>query len=165
MKKFSIGNYNPILKICETSWIEIIESDSLSESDDRNNNNNNNNEYEDSRDLNSFMRIVSYKGNRKRYGNKRYEKLVLNENNATKQEKSLKQGRYCGTLFNFLSSYYSTRKHLTIRYVTLNVEKSNDLFEFEVSFHLPQSLSPHLFSKQKFKLSNMNLKRKKNYNI
>jgi len=70
----------------------------------------------------------------------------------------LKPGRFCGSLNNLLSNYYSSKRHLVIKYLNLNYNErnSNDFFEFEITFHNSNQLNPHLFSKQKSKL---NLKR------
>lgn len=152
LRKFSVGNFNAQLGVCENSWIEIKESDIQV------------NDYEEyvdeaeSRDLNSYMRIVSFEGNRKRHGHKRAKRLdrvFLNEHNATKYKKTLKPGKFCGSLHNFLNSYYSNKKYLIIKYFVQKLSQSKDVFEFEISYHSTSSLNPHSFSKQKLKFNSI----------
>ena len=59
-------------------------------------------------------------------------------------------------MINLLSNYYSSKRHLIIKYLNLNYnqQNSNDFFEFEITFHNSNQLNPHSFSKyQKSKLT------------
>lgn len=70
-----------------------------------------------------------------------------------------KSGKYCGILFNFLSSYYSSKAYVIINYQRLTKMNSEnpDLFEIEISFYEKNLLSPDLFSKQNYGYSFANL--------
>ena len=62
-------------------------------------------------------------------------------------------------MHNLLSNYYSSKRHLIIKYQNLNFNSKNfnDYFEFEITFHNTNQLNPNLFSKQNSK--NLNAKR------
>lgn len=173
LKKFSVGHYNAKLGICENAWIEIrdYDSDEMNDETDQkemmrsnhqalnnNNNRNNNNAGRNKRGL------ISKLMNRKNY-----EKVFFSERNLTLSgaRNFYKPGRYCGSLSNFLSNYYSFKKYIVINYFHLidandDRESENggafhlsDTFEFEISFYSKESLEPKLFAKQKY-LTNPN---------
>jgi len=60
-------------------------------------------------------------------------------------------GKFCGTLHNFWSSYYSSQSAIQINYYSSNENSiEGDLFEFEISLFDKQSLDPNSFSKQRY---------------
>ena len=145
MRKYSIGKYNTQSKKCENSWIEISESDAPDGP----------NKLLQKRDFDDYPD---------------QQTPIQNKTNKLTRRSSNKLGKFCGTLYNFWNSYYSTKKYVTINYYYfLNKQANNneenkidDTFEFEISFYNKNHLSPHTFSKQKYqtnstqKLTNLN---------
>jgi hypothetical protein len=66
-----------------------------------------------------------------------------------------KSGKYCGNLFNFLSSFYSSKSYLIITYQRLiddssTINENLDAFEIEITFHDKNLLSPQKFAKNNY---------------
>jgi hypothetical protein len=60
-------------------------------------------------------------------------------------------GKFCGTLHNFWSSYYSSQSAIQINYYSVSDDSGeSDLFEFEISLFDKQALDPNSFSKQRY---------------
>lgn len=66
-----------------------------------------------------------------------------------------KNGKFCGTWYNFWSSYYSPKSSITLKYFNPIPAPNyhyilNDTYEFEVSFYDTETLNPNVFSKHKY---------------
>lgn len=82
-------------------------------------------------------KIITYTKNNKR-------------DEMTKYNSTDRPARYCGNLDNILTSFYSSKKNITINYYNLLKSNIEDIYEFEITFYEQSSLSPNLFFKQNY---------------
>ena len=131
LRKFSVGRIDLKANKCRESWIELVESDGAdgaSSSRDR----------ERTRDTSNADSLGLSSPN--------------GSENVNAERNFTQPGRFCGYLRNFWSSYYSSKRHITINYYKLIKKwptvQFNDTFEFEITFYDKESLNPIHFSKQ-----------------